>query len=50
VWFLRALARLVLQILVVSAVTIVLALILGALGAGSFHSDARVLAIVFGCM
>lgn len=49
-WLVRALARLGVQIVVISAVTILLALALAAVSAGSFHADARVLGIVFGCM
>lgn len=49
-WILRSLARLVIQIVIISAVTILLALILAAVSAGSFHSVARILGIVLGCM
>jgi hypothetical protein len=49
-WLVRALARLAIQILVICAVTVVLALILALVSAGSFHSVARILGIVFGCM
>jgi xanthine/uracil permease len=49
-WLVRALARLVVQIVVISAVTVLLALLLATVSAGSFHSDGRVLGLVFGCM
>ena len=49
-WLVRVLTRLVVQVVLASVVTIVLALLLAVVSAGSFHSDARVLAIVFGCM
>ena len=49
-WFVRSLARLAVQIVAISVVTILLSLILAAVSAGSFHSDARILAIVLGCM
>src|SRR5690242_3319782 len=49
-WFVRAMARLAIQIVLISAATILLALILALVSAGSFHADARILGIVFGCM
>ena len=49
-WLVRSLSQLALQIVVICVVTILLALILAAVSAGGFHSDARILGIVFGCM
>jgi len=48
-WVVRELGRLVVRIAVIVAVALVLALVLAALGAGSFHGNARVFGLVFGC-
>jgi hypothetical protein len=50
VWALRELARLVLRVVVISIVVLVIGAGLAVLGAGSFGANARVLAIVFGCI
>ena len=48
-WIARELARLVLRIGVIAGLTLALALVLAAFGAGSFHKNARVFALLCGC-
>ena len=50
VWVARELARLLVRTAVCAAVALGLAAILAALSSQHFHSDARVLCIVIGCM
>ena len=49
-WVARELARLVVRIVVIAGAVLVLAVVLAALGAGAFHKDARVFALLFGCV
>ncbi len=49
-WVFRELARLLVRVAVITAVTLALAGVLALVSAGSFLHDARVLCIVFGCM
>ncbi|MGH3049339.1 MAG: hypothetical protein ACRDLK_04205 [Gaiellaceae bacterium] len=49
-WVARELARLLMRIVIGTAVALGIAAILAALSSQSFHSDARVLCIVIGCM
>jgi hypothetical protein len=50
VWVVRELARLLVRIVVCIAVALGLAAILAVVSSHGFHSDARVLCIVIGCM
>jgi len=50
VWVARELARLLVRIVVCTAVALGIAAILAAISSQGFHSDARVLCIVIGCM
>jgi hypothetical protein len=50
VWVVRELARLLIRIAVIVGAALVVAVVLAALGAGSFHGDVRVLDIVLGCV
>jgi hypothetical protein len=49
-WVARELARLVLRIVAIAGAALVLALVLAAVGAGGFQKDARVFALLFGCV
>ena len=49
-WVARELGRLIATIVVIAGLALVLAIVIAALGAGSFHSDARVTSLVFGCV
>jgi hypothetical protein len=50
VWVLREIARLVLRIVVATAVTLGIASLLALASAGSFTSNARIMCIVVGCI
>jgi uncharacterized membrane protein len=50
VWLVRELLRLVVRIAVVAVAALATAGILAAIGSGGFHTDARILCIVLGCM
>lgn len=49
-WVIRELARLVVRIVVIAAVSLALAAILAGVSAQGFYFDARILCIVIGCM
>lgn len=49
-WLARELLRLAVRIAVISAAALAIAGVLAAVGSGGFHTDARILCIVGGCM
>ncbi len=49
VWIVRELVRLIVRIVVAAAIAAVIAGLLALVSAGSFHSSARILFIIFGC-
>ena len=49
-WLVRELVRLVVRIVVITAVTLGIAALLALVSAGSFETNARILCIVVGCM
>jgi hypothetical protein len=49
-WIVRELVRLVMRIVVITAVTLAVAALLALVSAGSFDTNARILCIVVGCM
>lgn len=49
-WIAHELGRLAVRVVVIAGATLVLAVVLAAVGAGGFHTDARALALAFGCM
>lgn len=50
VWVVRQLVRLIVRIAVITAGTLLIALVLALVGTGSFAHNARILCIVIGCM